>query len=170
LKVFSVNALAELFELDRQTVVRALRGTPAEGKERGQPRWRMKTAVAAIERHNRVNNGVTFQGGGRLGQIADELERLHGDFDAAIELIKSLPDLDCKQPHSRAAMQLINRIDALYNEANELDTSGSGWPYVTPMIVGTSFRTLLAAIYGSRVEIDGVRMFSDDQIKQLKLG
>jgi hypothetical protein len=169
LKTFSVNALAELFELDRQTVVRSLRGTPADGKERGQPRWRMKTAVGAIERHNRVNNGGAVHVGGRLGQIADELERLHAELDAAIDLIKSLPDLDSKQPHSRAAMQLIHRIDLLFNEANELDTSGSGWPYVTPMIVGTYFRIVLAAIYGSEVEIDGQRMFTDEQIKQFKL-
>jgi hypothetical protein len=107
---------------------------------------------------------------GRLGQITDELERLHDELNAVIDLIKSFPNLGSKQPHSRAAMQLIHRIDALYNEANELDASGSGWPYVTPMIVGTYFRLVLAATYGPKVEIDGERMFSDDQIKHFELG
>jgi hypothetical protein len=165
MRLFSAFAAAELLERDRQTLTRALRSVKPDGEERGQPRWKMSTIISAMERHS----GVAFQGGGRRAQIADELERLHDELDAVTNLIKSLPDLDSKQSHSRAAMQLIHRIDALYNEANELDTSGSGWPYVTPMIVGTYFRIVLAAIYGPQVEIDGQRMFSDAQIKQFRL-
>jgi hypothetical protein len=56
LKTFSVNAIAELLERDRATVVRALREVPADVKERGQPRWRMATAVAALERHHQADD------------------------------------------------------------------------------------------------------------------
>lgn len=56
MKTFSVNAIAELLERDRATVVRALREVPADVKERGQPRWRMATAVAALERHHQADD------------------------------------------------------------------------------------------------------------------
>jgi hypothetical protein len=173
MKLFSVNALAELFELDRQTVVRALRGVVPDGKERSQPRYKMKTAVKAIERHSHAGSGINgAQGPNRLGDIADELDRLHEELDAAIKLVRSLPDMDAKQPHSRAGMRLIERIDLLYNEANEIlekEDSTSLSPYVTPQIIGTYFRLLLAAVYGATGKVDGVRILSDVQIKQFGL-
>jgi hypothetical protein len=174
MKLSSVNALAELFELDRQTVVRALRGVASDGKERGQPRYRMKTAVKAIERHSHASNGISASARGpdRLGVIADELEPLHEELDAAIKLVRSLPDMGAKQPHSRAGMRLLERIDTLYNEANVIlkaEDSASLSPYVTPQIVGTYFRLLLAAAYGPKMDIDGVRIFTDEQIRQFGL-
>ena len=45
MKLFSAYAAAELLERDRQTLTRALRSTPADGQERGQPRWKMATAT-----------------------------------------------------------------------------------------------------------------------------
>jgi hypothetical protein len=60
----------------------------------------------------------------------------------------------------------------MYDEGNELKSKiepGSPWVFVTPHITGTLFRIVLAAIYGPRVEIDGERMFTDDQIIQFKL-
>jgi hypothetical protein len=54
-KLFSEFAASTLLERDRQTIARALRNTPPDGKERGQPRWKMSTIVTAMERHNRAN-------------------------------------------------------------------------------------------------------------------
>jgi hypothetical protein len=59
LKTFSLNAIAELLERDRATVVRALRDVPADATEKRQPRWRMATAVAALERHNSTSSHHT---------------------------------------------------------------------------------------------------------------
>jgi hypothetical protein len=92
----------------------------------------MSTIVEALK----TRGGSNAQGGGRLADIADELEWLHQELDAAIATIKSLPDVDTKQPHSHAAGQLIQRIDALYIQANEIDAEkrpGLPWLYVTPM-------------------------------------
>jgi hypothetical protein len=86
MKVFSVNALAELFELDRQTVVRALRGVPEDGKEKNQPRWRMKTAVAAIERHRASNDGSTGSGGIDPALAAD-----YAAFDLKFAAMEAAP-------------------------------------------------------------------------------
>jgi hypothetical protein len=160
-KTFSANAIAETFERDRGVVVRALRDTRPDAMVAGKPQWKVATASRALERHNRANGGG---GGGRLGEIADELERLSGEVVAAIEVVKSLPDLDSKQPHSRAAMVLINRIDALFKESNALllerDPTSLA-EYVTGPLVGTMFRELLRAIYGDDLVLDGMVMFPE---------
>jgi len=187
-KLFSAFAASELLGRDRQTLARALKNVPPDGKERGAPRWSMETIFNAMERHNRANEGHggsnnhsytnghgnsgNAQGRNRLGAISDELERLHRELDDTIKLIRTLPTMDAKQPHSRAGMRLLERIDALYNEANEIlaaEDSTSLSPYVTPQIVGTLFRLLLAAAYGPKADIDGQRIFSNDQIKQFGL-
>ena len=174
-KLFSAFAASELLSRDRQTIARALKNTPPDAQERGAPRWKMSTIFTAMERHNRANEGNNGNGNvgrNRLGDIADELERLHEELDATIKLVRSLPEMDAKQPHSRAGMRLLERIDLLYNEANEIlekEDSTSLSPYVTPTIVGTYFRLLLAAVYGAKGKIDGERILTDDQIKQFNL-
>jgi hypothetical protein len=49
MKTFSANALAELLERDRATIVRALRRVPPDAVERKSPRWKMTTAIAAVD-------------------------------------------------------------------------------------------------------------------------
>jgi hypothetical protein len=171
MQMFSINAASLLLERDRRTVTKAMFGVPPEGKEKKQPRWKMSTIVDALERHGGSNDGGNT-GNGRLADIADELETLQSKLDAAIAKIKTLPSLAAKQPHSRAAARLIERISALYDEGHEIESTerpGSPWPFVTPVIVGHSFRLLLAAVYGPKVDIDGKRLFTDEQIKQFGL-
>jgi hypothetical protein len=48
-----------------------------------------------------------------MSGIADELEQMHKELDAKRELIKAQPTLDVKQPHSRAAMKIFERLDRL---------------------------------------------------------
>jgi hypothetical protein len=161
MQTYSMNAASLMLERDRRTVTKAMQGVRPDEKVKGQPRWKLRTIVDALERDNRANDGG---GGGRLGEIADTLERLCGEVDAATELVKSLPDLDSKQPHARAAMVLINRIDELFEESNDLlfeRDPTSLVPFVTGPIVGTMFRELLAAAYGRDVEIDGVELFPE---------
>jgi hypothetical protein len=42
------------------------------------------------------------------------------ELEAKRELIKAQPTLDAKQPHSRAAMKVFERLDRLYKESNEI--------------------------------------------------
>jgi hypothetical protein len=164
MQTYSINAASLMLERDRRTVTKAMQGVRPDEKVRGQPRWKLRTIVDALERDNRASNGGGGYGSGRLAEIADTLERLCGEADAATKLVKSLPDLDSKQPHSRAAMVLINRIHELFEESDALlleRDPHSLVPYVTGPIVGTMFRELLAAIYGRDVEIDGVEMFPE---------
>jgi hypothetical protein len=168
MQTFSINAASLMLEKDRRTVTRAMQGVAADEKANGQPRWKMSNIVAALERHSRANgngnNAGSSGGSDRLAAIATELERLSGEADAAIEVVRSKGTLAAKQPHSRAAMKLIDRIASLYQESNDLlreKDPTSIAEYVTGPIIGSTFRELLAAIYGRDVEIDGVRMFPE---------
>jgi len=105
MKVFSVNALAELFELDRQTVVRALRGVPEDGKETNQPRWRMKTAVAAIDRHRASNDGSTNSG------IDPALAADYAQFDLKFAAMEAAPTLEKRRALAVKLGPLVIGID-----------------------------------------------------------
>ena len=110
--IFSINKAADLLERDRATLVRALRHVKADGTERGQPRYTMRTIIDALAAHEARNNGSSHgepdRLRSRLGEIADELEQTNKELDAKRELIKAQPTLDAKQPHSRAAMRGLN--------------------------------------------------------------
>jgi hypothetical protein len=125
MKLFSAFAAATLLERDRQTVARALRNVAQDGADNGQPRWKLATIVAALERNSDSGTAVrtTTRTAGtacRLNELADEIEHLHHQLDAAVAKVKSIPNVAAKQPHSRAAMKLIERIDELYTECNAI--------------------------------------------------
>jgi hypothetical protein len=164
--LFSINKAADLLERDRATLVRALRHAKPDGHQRGQPRYTMRTITDALAAHEARNNGSSHVGPDRLrfrlGEIADELEQTHKELDARRELIKAQPTLDAKQPHSRAAMKVFERLDLLYKEANEIMLKldpNTLLPYVTGPIVGTEFREVLAAVWGRDTKIDGMPLF-----------
>jgi hypothetical protein len=165
-KLFSINKAADLLERDRATLVRALRHVKPDGAERGQPRYTMRTITDALTAHEARNHGAAHAGPdrlrSRLDEIADELEKAHQELDAKRELIKAQPTLDAKQPHSRAAMKVFERLRDLYDEANEIMIKidpTTLLPYVSRPIVGTEFREILAAIWGRDMKIDGMPLF-----------
>jgi hypothetical protein len=166
MKLFSAFGAADLLEKDRQTVRRALRHLHPDGYERSQPRWKLPTIIAALdaqaERNSRSYNSGRDPLRSRLAEIADELEELHRQLDAKRELIKAQPTLDAKQPHSRAAMKVFERLRDLYDEANEIIIKidpATLLPFVSNPIIGTEFREILAAIWGRDMTIDGMPLF-----------
>jgi hypothetical protein len=48
---FSVNRLSVMLDCDRQTLVRALKDTPADAGTERKPLFRVSTAVAALDQH-----------------------------------------------------------------------------------------------------------------------
>src|SRR5262245_41211409 len=125
---------------------------------------KLRNAVAIADSGR--NNGSSPSGRDllrrRLGEIADELQQTHRELDAKRELIKAQPTLGAKQPHSRAAMKVVERLRDLYDEAGEilrkLDPA-TLLPFVSRPIVGTEFREVLAAIWGHDMTIDGMPLF-----------
>lgn len=163
-RLFSINRAADLLERDRATLVRALRHVKPDGNERGQPRYRMRTIVDALAGQDARNRGhvgddrLRF----RLNEIADELEQTHTELAEQRALIKTQVSIDAKQPYSRAAMKVLERLRDLYDEADAIMLKIDPTcllPFVSRPIVGTEFRELLAAIWGRDMQIDGMPLF-----------
>lgn len=70
----TVNRLAEMFEKDRATLARALRGFPPDGGTTKRPLYRVATAFNALIAHEAKPDGR--HGSGAVAQLAAERARL----------------------------------------------------------------------------------------------
>ena len=107
MRSFGVNAIAELLERDRGTVIRALRDVPADAVERGQPRWKMTTAVAALQEHGRPD------GGRHRDQMDPRLAAAYAQLDAADSAMRKLKALEARRRAAKAMGPLIAETDAM---------------------------------------------------------
>jgi hypothetical protein len=105
MKLFSAFAASTLLERDRQTITRALRSTPPDGKERGAPRWKMSTIVDALEAHGRANGNGTNAG-------ADPgLAAAYAEFDVKFAAMEAAPTLERRRKLARKLGPLVSSID-----------------------------------------------------------
>jgi hypothetical protein len=100
--LFSINAAAEVLERDRRTLVKSLRHTPADGKEGGADRWRLKTIIDAL---------TAMQGPPRDKGSDPVLQSMFKQFDALYDGLTALPTLTARR---RAAIALAPRLDELH--------------------------------------------------------
>jgi hypothetical protein len=108
MKLFSVNAIAEALEKDRATVKRALRNTPPNGKERGQPRWKMSVAVAEID----ALPGTNFEKPRRRTGDGWKDERIGRAYDSVLEMYDELQAIDDLEQRRAAAKKWGPVIEA----------------------------------------------------------
>jgi hypothetical protein len=106
--LFSINRAADLLERDRQTLVRALRHTPADGIERGQKRWFWKTIVAAL--------AVPPQQRREIGRALDryaipsaKLAEMRAEYEERVEEIAAEPSPDRRR---KLALKLAPALQA----------------------------------------------------------
>jgi hypothetical protein len=97
MKTYSLNSLAESFEIDRSTMVRALKNTlPDAEVTRGRPTWKIASAARALEQHRRKtgnsadNNDSANQG---YSPIEARLQSLFSQLHAAEVTLRTLPTL-----------------------------------------------------------------------------
>jgi hypothetical protein len=107
MKTFAVNGIADLLERDRATVIRALRDVPADAVERGQPRWKMVTAVAALHDHRRPD------GGQDRAQVDPELSAAYEQVDEANSAMRKLETVEARRRAAKAMGPLITATDAM---------------------------------------------------------
>lgn len=117
MQTYSLNALAESFECDRSTMVRAMRGVPPDETKKGnRPTWKVATAARALEAHHRRGNGNG--GGGYSGDgINPAFDMLIEEHFAAEAVMRSLPTLSERR---EAAPALIERIIELDKVARKM--------------------------------------------------
>jgi hypothetical protein len=106
-KLFSAFAASELLARDRQTIARALRGIPPDGKERGAPRWKMSTIFDAMERHNRANDGNSA-GSNSAATAANPPE--YAEYDRAFAALEALPTVEVRR---KAAVEIMPALHSM---------------------------------------------------------
>jgi hypothetical protein len=118
----SVNAAAEMLERTRRTVKRALRNTPPDSYEHGQPRWRLPKIIQALESSGAPMTQPRYAVTGN--DLVDQCDAAFAQFDAAFEKLKALPTLATRRaaaiklfPMAEmaiAAMQARDAADGLH--------------------------------------------------------
>jgi hypothetical protein len=121
MKLFSAFAAATLLERDRQTISRALRSVPADGKERGQPRWKLRKIVDALAAHERPAAGSVNTGGNPPEYAA---------FDRAYNQMTALPTLAKRRA---ATLKLVSALNDMIEALRARGRAVGGDPDVTGM-------------------------------------
>ncbi|WP_136626034.1 hypothetical protein [Bradyrhizobium macuxiense] len=105
MKLISAFGAADMLELDRQTVRRALRHVAPDGYEKKQPRWRMKTIIEAVDRH------LGRRDAGASGLAQSALDTLYEQFDNGCKALHGVPDLDARRREARRLMAVMVELD-----------------------------------------------------------
>jgi len=100
--LFSINAAAEVLEKDRRTLVKSLRHTPPDGKERGAARWRLKTILEALEKmHPAPRSHIDTTG------RDPRLTSLYAQYDAADASMRKLKTVPARRAFAVNALRPI---------------------------------------------------------------
>jgi hypothetical protein len=102
-KLISAFGAADILELDRQTVRRALRQVSPDGYEKKQPRWRMRTVIEAVDRHLGRHNATPAH---------TSLDALFEEFDNGCKRLDLLPDLETRRRDARRLMAVLLELDS----------------------------------------------------------
>jgi hypothetical protein len=108
--LFSINAAAELLERDRRTITKALRHTPPDGKENNQPRWRLKTIIAALAVMRPVHAPFATANSDGIDPV---LAKAFATFDAAYNKMSTLPTLEERRAAAKALGPQIASTDRM---------------------------------------------------------
>ena len=91
MKTFSLNSLAESFEVDRSTMVRALKNTQPDAEvTRGRPMWKIASAARALEEHRRKTGNSDSAGRGH-NPTDEKLRSFYSQLHAAEATLRDLP-------------------------------------------------------------------------------
>jgi hypothetical protein len=105
---YPANALAEQFEVDRSTMLRALRPVPPDLVKKGnRPTWTIANAAKALEQHRGKSGGGNHASGG----IPAALQALYDQHERREEAMRALPTLDERREAARAMIPPLIEMD-----------------------------------------------------------
>ena len=113
MKVFSINAAAELLERDRRTLVRAMRNVKPDAHEGKNPRWRLRSFIDALVR----GNGHHVEGESQR----TNLDALYAQFDAAFGELRAEPSLAQRRTMALKLAPQIRQMDRMKREVSAAD-------------------------------------------------
>jgi hypothetical protein len=117
MQTYSVNSLAEQFEIDRGTMVRALKNVAADAeKTPGRPTFKISTASRALEAHRRSIGRIPARSNERIAvnnEIDLRLQRHYDTFDQADASMRQLKTVDARRQAAIGMGPQIAQMDAL---------------------------------------------------------
>jgi hypothetical protein len=123
MQTFSLNSLSESFEVDRGTLVKALRDVPADfEKSKTRPEWKISTAARALEAHRRSTGRADRHPAGRGtrehtdGTIDPRLQRHYDTFDQADASMRRLKTVEARRQAATSMGPQIATMDALQRQ------------------------------------------------------
>ena len=132
MKTQSVNSLAEEFEVDRGTLVRALKNTPPDAeKTPGRPTYKISTAAGALEAHRRSTGRADARRSRSTANHSDDdwqdpqLMRIFEEYDSAELAMRKFPSLDARRKAAIAMAPTIARMDIAIRERGEANGQDS---------------------------------------------
>jgi hypothetical protein len=107
MQTFPLNALAEQFEVDRSTMVRAMRHVVPDLVRRGnRPTWKTATAAKALEAHRRKTEG------GGNDRVNTDLERLFAQLNKADDEMREINSLEGRRTFAKKTLlPLLHKVD-----------------------------------------------------------
>jgi hypothetical protein len=129
MKTETANSLAMLLEIDRGTMLRALKNTmPDEERTPGRPKYKVATAARALESH-RLRTGRAdsrrSRGNGANIDVGSQdliLTEIYSELDAAEAAMRALPTLEGRRKSAIAMIPLIGRVDAATRERGKINS------------------------------------------------
>jgi hypothetical protein len=120
MQTYSVNSLAEQFEIDRGTMVRALKSVaPDAEKTPGRPTFKISTASRALEAHRRSDGREPARSTVRTGvseKIDPRLQRHYVMFDQADASMRRLKTVEERRKAAIGMGPQIAQMDALQRQ------------------------------------------------------
>jgi hypothetical protein len=171
-QTYSLNALAESFEVDRSTMLRAMRGTPPDEVKKGnRPAWKTSTAAKALERYRQKKNHGGNGGDSYRLALVDKIEAAFNELDRQFKRLQAEADLE-----KRRALSLrlrvgatINTIEETWKIVNDADKEmGEVMRIVADKLCGNARSQLIDlldlwdGVYEIRAEVEAERRHSNE--------
>jgi hypothetical protein len=162
-QLFSINGASALLERDRRTVTKALRHTPPDKKEKGQPRWKLPTILAALDELPGSSGAPRRHNTGHTSTSDDETFNIFETFVRASDAIVALEEMPFAKRRAEAK-HVFAKMEAhrLACEAAHPD----GLPDELSGVLAEMFRAVLFACHLVIAEDDGktpLRAYYGDQ-------
>jgi hypothetical protein len=104
MQMFSINRLAEMFERDRSTIVRALRGVPRDGGSADRPQYTVATTNRALQDH--------FAAKSSKSDVDPTLQAQFDELEAQHDAIQNAPTLAERRKLARSFFRFLAEVES----------------------------------------------------------
>jgi hypothetical protein len=117
---FSVNGAADLLERDRRTIRRALAMVPPDAKQSGNPRWRLRTILDALDAHERQTGRKRFwPRHADRDTVADQIERITATLQTGFDRMQAERDVERRREMATEVASWVGALSRAFGHSHE---------------------------------------------------